>query len=288
MTDTLSRAHDFMLRNARLLERRLFEAWFKGGPADSVITALAAFQNPDGGFGSGLEPDKRDPGSQPVDLQIALEALDTLGVLPAAMVGRACGWMAGAAAAQGGLPYALPSLNGYPHAPWWQVGSDGLVSNLNPTAAIVGLLLKHRVEHAAVDRAAAFCWTAIEAATSADFHEVMPVLTFLENAPDRPRADAALAGLVERVSQPGVVTLDADAGGYVQKPLDFAPTPDSAFHGLFSQAVLDRHLDALAARQQDDGGWPLNWESVGAGATLEARGMMTFKALRTLQAYGRL
>jgi hypothetical protein len=116
----------------------------------------------------------------------------------------------------------------------------------------------------------------------------MPILAFLDHAPDCTRAEAAIGRVIARVGQPGVVALDPDAGGYVQKPLDFAPTPDSDLAALFSRADLDRHLDALLARQQDDGGWPLNWESVGPGATLEARGMVTVRALATMQAYGRL
>lgn len=288
MSDTVDRACDFMLRNARLLERRLFEAVWKNGPASTVVAALAAYQNVDGGFGAGLEPDKRDPASQPVDLQIALETLDAAGQAPADMLTRACDWISAAATAEGGLPYALPSLNGFPHAPWWAVSPGPLPPNLNPTAAIVGLLLKFGARHPALDRAAAFCWTALEATDSTDYHDVMPILAFLEHAPDRVRAEAAVAALRARVAAPGVVTLDPDAEGYVQKPLDFAPRPDSALAGLFSSAVMDRHLDALAARQQDDGGWPLNWETVGPGAALEARGMMTLRALATLRAWGRL
>ena len=288
MTDVLNRAREFMLCNARLLERRQFEAIFDRGSVEGVVTALAAFQNADGGFGCGLEPDKRDPASQPVDLQIALEALESVGASPMAMVLRACDWMSNALESEGGLPYALPSLNAYPHAPWWAVATGPLVSNLNPTAAVVGQLLRMGVDHPVVGRGSTFCWAAIGAATSADFHEVKPILTFLEHAQDRLKSRDEIARVIQRVGQPGVVALDPEAVGYVQMPLDFAPSPSSACHVLFSSAVLDQHLDALAARQQEDGGWPLNWETVGAGAALEARGMRTLKALRTLSAYGRL
>jgi hypothetical protein len=284
----LDRAGDFMLCNARLLERRLFEAEFGGGRANGVAEALAAYQNPDGGFGSGLEPDKRDPASQPVDLQIALETLDAVNLRPAAMLRAACVWMQGALAPEGGLPYARPSLNAFPHAPWWEVGEGAVRGNLNPTAAITGLLIRFGVSHPVLARAEAFCWSALEATSATDFHEVMPVLTFLENTRDRPRADAAIGAVRERVARPGVVALEPDAEGYVQKPLDFARSPSSPLHGLFAPDVLCRHLDALEARQQADGGWPLNWESVGVGAATEARGMMTLRALRTLKAYGRL
>ena len=288
MTVAVDNAHDFILRNGRLLERRLFERLWRSGPAAAVVSALAAYQNADGGFGSGLEPDKRDPGSQPVDLQIALEVLDMAGAAAPEMIARACDWLGAAATPEGGLPFALPSVNDFPHAPWWEVPAETGPASLNPTAAVAGLLLKSGVSHPAVERAARFCWAALEASATTDFHDVMPILTFLAHAPDRDRAGMAITALKARVAAPGVVTLDPGAEGYVQKPLDFAPTPQSPLADLFPRDVLDRHLDALAARQQADGGWALNWETVGPGATLEARSMVTVRALATLQAYGRI
>jgi hypothetical protein len=63
MSDRIDRARDFVLRNARLLERQRFAHRFDGAPRDGVIAALAAYQNEDGGFGNALEPDKRTPHS---------------------------------------------------------------------------------------------------------------------------------------------------------------------------------------------------------------------------------
>jgi hypothetical protein len=288
MTDTLERAEDFLHRNGRLLERRLFAAAFRGAPPDGVVEALGPYQNPNGGFGWGLEPDKRTPASQPIDLQVALETLAAVGAVPRAMLNAAAAWFAANVTEDGGLPNGLPSANAYPHAPWWAAGDADLKANLNPTAADVGLFLSLKVAHPALERAAAFCWGQLDATTSGEFHEIMPIVIFLEHASDRARAAAALERVAGRVGAPGVVELDPDAGGYVHKPLEFAPSPVAPLRRLFEQAVIDRHLDALAARQLDDGGWPLNWETVGPGAALEARGMVTLNALRTLRAYGRL
>ena len=63
----LENAYTFILNNARLLERRRFAYLFGGGPREPVLAALRAYQNPDGGFGNALEPDKRTPTSQPID-----------------------------------------------------------------------------------------------------------------------------------------------------------------------------------------------------------------------------
>jgi hypothetical protein len=288
MSGVTDKARDFLARNGRLLERRLFAFHFDGGSADAVVSALAAYQNADGGFGWGLEPDKRAAASQPVDLQIALQTLDAVGRVRGPLTEAALGWLDATSDEGGALPYTLPSSANAPHAFWWEPNDERCAPNLNPTAAIIGLLAKHGLVHRAINRGAAFCWTALEGSETTDFHEIMPTLEFLASAQDRGRAEAAVDRIRGRVGAPGVVALDPDATGYVQKPLDFAPTPASPLHTLFGQPVLDHHLDALAARQQDDGGWPLNWESVGPGATLEARGMVTLQALLTLRAYDRL
>src|SRR5690242_11734264 len=75
----LARAGDFIWRNARLLERRLFVYHFAHGSPHPVRAALRAYQNADGGFGQALEPDKRCPDSQPVDAEMALHVLADIG-----------------------------------------------------------------------------------------------------------------------------------------------------------------------------------------------------------------
>lgn len=57
------KAAEFIWRNARLLERRIFEYTFQGGESHQVIHALKAYQNDDGGFGHAMEPDLRTPDS---------------------------------------------------------------------------------------------------------------------------------------------------------------------------------------------------------------------------------
>ncbi len=223
--DQISAARTFVLCNGRLLERRMFAFHFDGGPARAAISALAAFQNPDGGFGAGLEPDKRDPASQPVDVQFALEILDALEVRNEPMILRACEWLSSISAGDGGVPFALPSVNAAPHAPWWTVGEAAPAAQINPTAAIAGLLLKHGVVHPWLEQASAFCWRSIEAGVRAEFHDLMPIIGFLQHAADRARADAALAEIADMIAAPGVVALETDAQGYVHKPLEWAPRP---------------------------------------------------------------
>lgn len=283
----LSRAKDFLLRNARLLERRRFAFHFEGGRAADVVQALVAYRNRDGGFGAALEPDKRVPDSQPVDVQVAFEMLDATEAFDPLLAEEACDWLQDVTTKEGGVPFSLPSANAWPHAPWWEA-PDAPPADLNPTAAIAGLLLKHDIRHDWLGPATDFCWSALERYDGTAFHTLMPVLVFLAHAPERARAKAATEAILARVGAPGVVALDPEAAGYVQKPLDWAPTPQHPCHALFSEDVIATHLSALQAQQQDDGGWPISWETVGPGVTLEWRGVRTVETLRTLRAYGAL
>ena len=281
----LDRAEEFMLLNARLLERRLFALLFRGGAAEPALAALRAYQNADGGLGNALEPDKRCADSQPIDQEVALHVMDDAG-FDAGLAGRMCDFLQTITTAEGGVPFVLTTARSAPRAPWWNTEDDPPAS-LNPTAAIAGLLHKHGFRHLWLDQATTYCWTAIEASPLDEPHLLLAILTFLENAPDQARAQAALHRLATNLFERGLVALDPATEGYVKTPLDYAPTPQSWCRRLFGDDAIAAHLDALAARQQPDGGWPIAWPAVSAANELEYRGIVTIGALKTLRAYGR-
>jgi len=285
----LGKAQEFIWKYARLIDRRLFAGLFLDGPREPVLAALQAYQNPDGGFGNALEPDKRVPHSQPVDAEMALRILDLIDGFAGAAgpVQRLCAYLAGISRPEGGVPFAVPPVNDYPHAPWWQTPADAPAS-LNPTASITGRLLKHRVQHPWIERASAFCWRAIAASDSLEFHDLLPMITFLEQVPERERATQELERIAARIRQHNLVALDPQAAGYVHKPLEWAPTPHCYCRRLFNDETIARHLDWLANEQMADGGWPITWQPICPAVDYEWRGWRTILALHTLQAYGRL
>jgi hypothetical protein len=289
MNDRFDRAQQFIWKNARLVDRAVFDCIFGGGSQQAVFSALRAYQNPDGGFGNALEPDKRDPHSQPQDVAVAFHILEKTGLFadPRAireLVLPACDFLATVTTEEGGVPFALPSVNDFPHAPWWTT-PDNPAASLNPTAELAGLLLQAGVEAPWLERAISYCWQAIAETATDAYHDLMPMILFLEHAPDRTRAEAELHRIAARIQRPGVVEYDPQAGGYVKMPLDWAPFPSSFCRPLFDDATLQRHLTALAARQQPDGSWPISWDPISPGIDLEWRGMLTTSALQTLQAY---
>jgi hypothetical protein len=285
-TTILERAEQFIWSNARLLERRLFAFLFKGGAAEPVRLALRAYQNDDGGFGHALEPDKRCPDSQPVDQQLALHVLDDVG-LDMPVVQRMCDFLQTISTSEGGVPFVLPTVRSAPRAPWWNTDDDPPAS-LNPTAAIAGLLHKLGVHHAWLDSATDYCWRAIAQSQLDEPHLLQSIIILLEHAPDQARARQEFERLATSLFEHGLVEIDPDATGYVKTPLDYAPAPQSWCRRLFSDEVIAAHLDALAARQQADGGWPIAWPPPSPAGELEYRGIVTVGALKTLRAYGRL
>jgi len=72
---TFNRACLFIYRNARPLDIARWQYHFESGSKDSVLTALAAYQNEDGGFGHALEPDAWNPNSVPIQTWTATEIL---------------------------------------------------------------------------------------------------------------------------------------------------------------------------------------------------------------------
>jgi hypothetical protein len=184
------------------------------------------------------------------------------------------------------VPYALPSVTLYPHTAWWTV-EDNPPASLNPTAAIAGLLLKHGMGHPWIGTASQFCWREIAALDSTAFHTLTPAITFLEYAPDRTRAEHKLQRIATLLAQPGMIEPDPQAEGYVQKPLDWAPTPQSFCRRLFDDETIEKHLTAMANRQLSDGGWPITCEPISPAVEAEWRGQITIEALRTLDAYER-
>jgi hypothetical protein len=273
-------AREFILRNARLLDRRIFAALFEAAPIEPVLTALRAYQNLDGGFGSCLEADIRAPISQPIQVEQAFMVLDQIGAFAGPMVAQACDYLQTITTPAGGVPFAVKGIEDYPRAPWWE---PSVIASLNPTASLAGLLLKHGINHPWVERASAFCRREIEAFAGCEYHTVMPIVTFLAHTPDRPWAKAQLERILTRLPASGAIALDPAASGYAQFPLDWAPQPSSPLRPLFDRATITLHLRALATRQQPDGGWPITWTAVGPGAEYEWRGRGTVLALLALR-----
>lgn len=253
--DPMTAGRDFVRRDARVLEQRLYAAVFEGAGPDGALAALRAYGNADGGFGHGLEPDKLCPDSLPIDDQLALEVMDDLGTVDRDLALGICDHLA-SVAEDGAVPLATKAIEGYPRAGHWAAWT--YVPDLNPTAGIAGLLHRHAVDHPWRDAATAWCWRTLERdGLPTEGHALRNVLLFLAHVDDRGRADAVAAGIADHLASVEHLRLDPHDPAYGMTPLHYAPTPDSPWTHLFADDLLQRHLDRMARDQADDGGWTL-------------------------------
>ncbi len=286
--DTFERARAFIQQEGRLLERRLLATLFEGAAPSGAIDVLRGYQNPDGGFGHGLEPDKRCPDSLPIDVEAAFSAMVTAGGIDQAMVQRACDWLQSVAAPDGAVPLSFPVMEAYPRAEHWSEWT--YTPGFNPTAGLAGLLHRMGVDHPWLERATHWCWSALDRALDQggfpeDAHAMSEVMVFLEHVPDRSRAEAFAPRVGEWLPKLNWYRADPADPTYGVTPLQLAPTPQSMWRRLFSDDLIEGHLRRLASDQQPDGGWPITWEPPGVVATFEWRGIETLRALRVLAAY---
>jgi hypothetical protein len=288
MTVDLNAAATFLHANARLLERRRFAHLFEQGSAEPVVHVLRAYRNDDGGFGHAIEPDMRAPTSQPVGVHTALEVLHEVGVHDDPMIETAGDFLASITRADGGIPFVLENAMAYPHAPWWRYSDESSAIQTPVNAAAL-----HRLgsQHPWLEGASEFCFRTIaglnlSGVTSEPGYALQFGVAFLNATPDPERAEAALDALAPALAP--LAAAEPDPSAEVTSPLDLAPEPGSRSRRLFDPATIDRHLDALEAAQQDDGGWRVSWPDWNAAAAIEWRGVATLHALRLLRANGRL
>jgi hypothetical protein len=293
--DVFAAARTFLDREGRLVERRLATVLFDGAQPSDVIDVVRAYRNPDGGFGHGLEPDKRCPASLPIDVECALDILLAAGgrdahgsaaVAPEGLVRDACDWLGSVAGQDGAVPLAFPVIEAYPRAEHWSAWAYS--PGLNPTAGLAGRLHQMGVSHPWLDRATDWCWASLESGFDDDAHALREVLEFLANVPDRARAEVMSGRVGGWLAGARWYRADPADATYGLTPLQFAATPQSPWRRLFADTQIEGHLDQLLRDQQPDGGWPITWDPPGVAATMEWRGIETLRALRTLRAYGRL
>jgi hypothetical protein len=288
-------AADFLAGSARVLDRRRFDVLFAGGDPAAVLAAVDGYRNPDGGYGWGLEPDLRSRTSQPGGALHAFEAFADLAPVTSGRARELCDWLSSVTLADGGLPFALPVPDPKACAPFW-AGADGSEASVQITAVVVataarvGAFDAEVAGHPWLARATAFCLDAITAlGEEPHAMELAFAVQMLDAvAAAQPRAADLVAAVGRHVPADGLLHVAGGADQEFMRPLDFAPFPGGPARSLFRTEVVDAELDRLAAAQQPDGGWPVDFDSYSPAATLEWRGHRTVQALALLRANGRV
>lgn len=289
-------ATSFMATHARILDRLRLRLLLHGTEPASVLAALAAYRNPDGGYGWGLEPDLRAAGSQPVCAMHALEILAECGPAGEPEAVRLCAWLQAHTLDDGGMPMALPVDDPAGCAPVW-TGADTSRSSLQMTAQLAARAQRLAAQHAAVRehpwtaRATRYCLDAIGAVGPAPHaYELLFSVQFLDAAAAAGTlgVDAPLDRLARAVPPDGAVPVEGGTDGETLHLLDLSPHPESRSRRLFAEQAVESDLDRLAAQQRPDGGWEVDYPLSSPAAALEWRGYATVHAVEILLRHGRV
>jgi hypothetical protein len=294
MNVNLTNASAFMATHARLLDRRRLDLALGNGRPGEALSALAAYRNADGGYGSALEPDLRSASSQPVGALHAFEVFEEIGPATSPHATELCDWLASITLADGGLPFALPIADAAGCAPFW-TQADPSTSSLHLTAAVAGIaqrVARHDQgvrEHPWLARATGYCLRQI-AALDKPGHalELLYALQFLDAVQEaRPDTADELRRLGGFLPASGTMGVEGGLADEAVRPLDFSPRPGRPLRELFAAEVVAVELDRLAGAQQDDGGWTVDFASYSPAGALEWRGYATVRAVTILQAHQR-
>ena len=292
MSVDLAAAADFLAGEARVLDRRRFDLLFGKGTAQPVLAAVEGYRNPDGGYGWGLEPDLRTRTSQPGGALHAFEVFADVGDAASDRAVELADWLTSVTLPDGGLPFALPVPDPAACAPFW-TGADPTTSSLQITAIVAGAAhhaaarIPALSAHPWLPRVTAFCVAAVADPGPAHPMELAFTVQFLDAAArSTPEAADALHRLRPQVPADGLLHVTGGAEDEFMRPLDFAPSPGGPARTLFAPGVVEAELERLAAAQQSDGGWTVDFDSYSPAATLEWRGYRTVGALTLLRGNG--
>ena len=279
-----------MAAHARVLDRHRLDRLLGEGEPAVLLGALEAYRNADGGFGWGLEPDLRSRTSQPAAALHAFEPLAEAGPATSPRAAQLCDWLSSVSLADGGLPFALPVPDPAACAPFW-TSADPMASSLQITSIVAATAHAVAAYDPAVAappwlaRATAYCLRVVQALERPPHALVLTFALRLVDAVHDTHADApaALERLAEHVPPDGIVHVAGGLEEEVVRPLDMAPRPGRV-RALFAAGVIDAELERLAAAQQEDGGWQVDFASYSPQAALEWRGYATVRAIAILLA----
>lgn len=287
-------ARHFMKHRARPLEQAIYEYAFESGSDEKVLKELSAFQNPDGGFGHGLEPDLRCKESSAL---ATTRALEILGHMPlsderSAMIHGSLTYLVHSYREdRRGWDIIPPEAENAPRAVWWKYGV--FAENWgNPNAQIIAFFLDHRLlfpyeklddlVQSAIDYFLNDC-------DVQEMHELFCYLHLIERLDDSQQA--LLDGKMQRFLDNCIPTDPQKSEGYGAEPLQAADSPKSRYFPKYA-SVIPAELDRLVGNQGEDGAWAPNWtwyqyEEEWQQAKEEWKGILTLQSLRTLQNYNR-
>jgi hypothetical protein len=264
--ETLSLFKKNIFEYGRPLEKYLYLYHFENGEVDDIINELKTFQNSDGGFGHGLEPDFINPNSSPIQTWTAITIFRQIKIAQDhPMLLRMFDYLASSYDKEmKRWANTIPSNDDYPHAPWWTYRKD---DSFNPSISLASYIMTHaHPSHPAYSYAKEVVYDAIlYLETKKDQIEVHELRCFIDMANDLITlgGDMMLSDRLKTIlltQMIGVITPDVSIwfSTYAAKPSSIIKSyPSFGSEELKNILISEMHL-ALQHRDEK-GAWDITF-----------------------------
>ncbi len=286
----MARAETNIRLRGRTLEQMRLEAALHSGSKGLLLDHLCGYQNLDGGFGHGLEPDFILPHSSVLATTVAFQIMDEIAnTVDEFMVESAIGYLIEVFDPQrGGWWSVPPTVNDYPHAPWWQhrPGHGTTIDAYwgNPSAEVIGILWNHRqfVDGLDVDALAQDAIDRLlEMDTFASCHELYCFLRMVDRMPDKLVSD--VIPILETAVASLMTVDEAQWTTYSAEPRFFLRASPTRRLGLDNDA-MERNIGYLERQLEANGSISINWDWSGAYPDEWVIAQRNWEAIHTLEA----
>jgi hypothetical protein len=266
---------NWMYRNARPLDLARWRFHFESGDKEEVLSALSAYQNADGGFGHGIEPDCWNPNSWPIGAQVACKILKEIDFFDKKhpIIRGILRYLDNGANFTGkGWHRKVSTNNDFPHAVWWTNNQD-YESNMkenweyNPTAALVGFILRVADQNSDIyKKGLKIAHEAFERLVSVDSVETHELLCFchlfedinLMNLQDEFNIELIKSYLRKHVDN----SIEKDItkwGYYVPRPSKYIRSSDSIFFHDHEN-LIEEDISFILKTRNVEGVWDIPWK----------------------------
>lgn len=264
----LNKLDNYMNTETRPLEKSIFNYYFNGSSSDSILDSLEEFQNPDGGFGGGIEPDFKLIQSSPMATSIGLRYLSKIdnNTRAQTMIARAVEYLESTFDNSRKGWYSVPSsVNNYPHAPWWEFRNDINMTVIdyswgNPTAELIGYLYKYKEHLNTLDIYSLINYAITNLNERTNFkseHEIYCYIRMYNTL------GSEFSNQIEDVLKLAVSQLvninEAEWINYVPTPLKFIEIDSMNYFGI-ERKLIDQNLEYLVDRLTAEGKILPSWK----------------------------
>ncbi|MDB2087541.1 hypothetical protein [Clostridium paraputrificum] len=271
--DYYTAAKKFILKNSRPLDMARWNYLFENGSKEDVASVLKTYQNDDGGFANALEPDCWNINSTPLQTWVATQIIKEINLDDKnhPIIKGILDYLSSKDEFDGHRWHGLNTVvtnDNYPHAHWWSYRQKQ-ESTYNPTASLIGFILKYAEKDTAIYRSA--CELSKEAYNY--FKKNFPLESMHEstcfvelyhymkecsifNLLDMEEFKKLLQKQIKQV-----ITYDTKiwSTDYICKPSLFINSKSSDFY-LENKDICDFEYEFILKTQNEDGSWGVTWD----------------------------